>query len=70
MGSLGQKLKMAKTFEKPFCKSIKIVLCKQPLEKTPNIREMRQALKSGYLENAIAHAKAIAFAKWLGWVKN
>ena len=42
MVSLGQKLKMPKTCEKPFYKNIKVVLCKKPLEKTSNIREMRQ----------------------------
>ena len=37
-----QKLKMPKTCEKPFYKNSKVVLCKKPFEKTPNIREMRQ----------------------------
>ena len=41
MVSLGQKLKMPKTCEKLFYKNIKVVLCKIPLEKAPNIREMR-----------------------------
>ena len=27
-------------------------------------------LKTGHLAKAIAHAKAIAFAKWSVWVKN
>ena len=40
MVSLGQKLKMPKTFKKSFCRNIRLVLCKKPLEKTPNIREM------------------------------
>ena len=70
MVSLGQKLKMSKTCEKPFYKNIRVVLCKKPLEKTPNIREMRSTLKIGHLAKAIAHAKAIAFAKWSVWVKN
>ena len=48
--SLGQKLKMPKTCEKPFCKNIKVVLCKKPLEKTPNIQEMRQVWKSAILQ--------------------
>ena len=69
MVSLGQKLKMPKTCEKRFYKNIRVVLCKKPLEKTPNIREMR-ILKIGHLAKAIAHAKAIAFAKWSVWVKN
>ena len=50
MVSLGQKLKMPKTCEKPFYKNIKVVLCKKPLEKTPNIREVRQVLKSAILQ--------------------
>ena len=40
MVRLGQKLKMPKTCEKPFYNSITVVLCKKPLEKTPNIGEM------------------------------
>ena len=41
MVSLGQKLKIPKTCEKRFYKNIGVVLCKKPLQKTPNIREMR-----------------------------
>ena len=66
MLSLGQKLKMPKSCEKPFFKNITVVLCKKPLEKTPN----ETILKMGYLPKTIAHAKAIAFAKWSVWVKN
>ena len=50
MVSLGQKLKMSKTCEKPFWKNIGFVLRKKPLEKTPNIREMRQFWKSAILQ--------------------
>ena len=42
MVTLGQKLKMPKRCEKPSYKIIRVVLCKKPHEKTPNIREMRQ----------------------------
>ena len=42
MVSMGQKLKMPKTCEKQFNKNIRIVMCKTPLEKTPNIRERRR----------------------------
>ena len=42
MVSLGQKFKMPKPREKPFYKAIKTVLCKKPLEKTPNSREIRR----------------------------
>ena len=61
MVSLGQKLKMPKTCEKPFYKNIKVVLCKKPLEKTPNIREMRQVWKSAI--KGYSPCKAIAFCK-------
>ena len=50
MVSLGQKLKMPKTCEKPFYKNIKVVHCKKQVEKAPNFRDMRQLLKSVILE--------------------
>ena len=50
MVSLGQKLKMPKTCENPFCKNMTVVLCKKPLQKTTNIREMRQFWKSAILQ--------------------
>ena len=42
MVSFGQKLKMPKTYEKPFYNNSTVVLCKKRIEKTPNIGEMRQ----------------------------
>ena len=39
--TLGQKLKFQKTCQNPFYKSFTVVLCKKPLQKTLNIREMR-----------------------------
>ena len=42
MRSLGQKLKLPKRYEKRFFNNVRVVLCKKPLEKTPNIREMRE----------------------------
>ena len=39
--TLAQKLKFQKTFQNPFYKSFRVVLCKNPLQKTLNIREMR-----------------------------
>ena len=38
--SLAQKFKCPETCEKRFYKHVRVVLCKKPLEKTPNIREM------------------------------
>ena len=39
--TLAQELKFQKTCQNPFYKSFTVVLCKKPLQKTPNIREMR-----------------------------
>ena len=47
---LSQKFKIPKTCKKPFCKNIRVVLCKKPLEKAPNIREMRRLWKLAILQ--------------------
>ena len=39
--TLAQKLKFQKTCQNPFYKSFRVVLCKNPLQKTLNIQEMR-----------------------------
>ena len=39
--TLAQKLKFQKTCQNAFYKSFGVVLCKKPLQKTLNIREMR-----------------------------
>ena len=39
--TLAQELKFQKPCQNPFYKSFTVVLCKKPLQKTPNIREMR-----------------------------
>ena len=49
-GIVGQKIKMPNTCEKQFCKNIRVVLCKKPLGKTANIREMRRFWKSAILQ--------------------
>ena len=69
MISLGEKLKIPKTCEKPFQRIIKVVLCKKPLKK-PKYSRNERILKIGHLAKAIAHPKAITFAKWAVWVKN
>ena len=51
MLSLGQKLKMTKTCKKRFFKNVTVVPCKKPLQKIPNIREIRQFLKSAILQS-------------------
>ena len=62
--SLGQKLKMPKTWGKRFCKNIRVVLCKKTARKNTKYSRNETILKIGHL------AKAIAFLKWSFWVKN
>ena len=61
---------MPKTFQKPLYKNIKVVLRKKPLEKNTKYWRNETILKIGHLAKAIAHAKAVAFAKCSVWVKN
>ena len=39
--TLAQKLKFQKSCQNPLYKSFRVVLCKKPLQKTLNIREMK-----------------------------
>ena len=48
--TLSQKLKFQKRCQNPFYKSFRVVLCKKPLEKTINIREMRPFWKSAIMQ--------------------
>ena len=50
MLTLGQKLKFKKTCQNSFYKSFRVVLCKKPLKKTLNVREMRAFLKSSIMQ--------------------
>ena len=59
MVSLGQKLKMQKTCEKPFYKKIRVVLQERRAKNTQDSRN-EKILKIGHLAKAIAHPKAIA----------
>ena len=45
MVSLGQKLKIPKRWENRYYDHIKLVVCKKPLQKTPNIRKNDSILK-------------------------
>ena len=44
--TLGQKWKFQKKSQNPFFKSFRVVLCKKPLDETPNIGEIRPFWKS------------------------
>ena len=63
MLSVGQKIIILKTCQKPFYKNITVVLYRKLLKKTPKISRNKTIL-------AIAHAKAIPFAKFSVWMKN
>ena len=68
MVSLAQKLKWPKTSEKRFCKHVRVVLCKKPLEKSPNIQ------KWDHFENwpsskAYRLCKMVSLAQKLTWPK-
>ena len=45
MATLGETLKLPKTYGKQLCDHITVVLCKKSLEKTPNIWKMRRFWK-------------------------
>ena len=70
MVGFGQILKMPKTCEKPFYKNIRNIVCKKNAQKNTKYSRNPTILKIGHLAKGIAHAKAIAFAKWSVWVKN
>ena len=58
----GSEIKNAKRLAaKQFYKKIKVVLCKEPLQKTLNNQERTTILKIDHLAKAKAHAKAIDF---------
>ena len=48
--TLGQKLQFQKICYNPFYKSCRVVLCRKPLEKTPNIWEMRPFWNSAFIQ--------------------
>ena len=69
MVSLGQKLKFTKTCEKRFFNHIRVVLCKKPLEKTPNIGKMRRFSKSAIVQR-LQTWKNSQFASKIKMIKN
>ena len=61
---------MPKTCAKQFYKNIRVFPCKKTAPKNVKYSRNETVLKIGHLAKAIAHAKAIAFAKWSIWAKN
>ena len=70
MVSWGQKFKMPKTCKKQIYKNSRVVLSKNTSRKNTKYSTNETILKIGHVAKAIAHAEAIAFAKWSVWVKN
>ena len=69
MVSLGHKLKMLKRCKKRLFNHIRGVVCQEARKNTKYMRN-ETCLKSSNLSKAIAHVKAIGFAKWSVWVTN
>ena len=67
--TLAQKLKFQKTCQNPFYKSFTVVLCKKPLQKTPNIREMRAFSKSAIMQRLYSPCKILNLAQKLKFQK-
>ena len=68
--SLDQKLKWPKTCAKRLYYKTKVVLCKKPLERKTKYSRNETILKIGHLAKTIAHAKAVAIAKYSVSVKD
>ena len=68
--ALGQKLKLQKTCQNPFYKSFTVVLCKKPLQKTPNIREIRAFSKSAIMQRIYSPCKILTLGQKLKFQKN
>ena len=68
MDTLGQKLKTPKICKNPFY-TLKLFVQKTARKNTKYSRN-KTSLKIGHLAKVMAHAKAIAFAKWSLWVKS
>ena len=68
--TLAQKLKFQKTCQNPFYKSFRVVLCKKTATKNTKYLRNESILNIGHVAKGMAHAKAIAFAKWLFGVKS
>ena len=68
MVSLGPKPQMPKTCENHFTRTARL-FCAKNGSKNNKYWRNKTILKIGHLAKDIAHAQAIAFAKWSVWVK-
>ena len=66
----GSKIKNAKNMRKTILQEHKSCCVQKTTQKDIKYSRDETIFKIGHLAKAIAHAKAIAFAKWSFWVKN
>ena len=63
-------LKCQKHSKNHFTRTLDVSCAKNRSKKKTKCSKNETILKIGHLAKAIAHGKAIAFAKWSVWVKN
>ena len=61
--TLDQKLKFQKTYQNPFYKSFRVVLCKKTASKTTKYSRNETILKIGHYPKAISPCKMLTFAQ-------
>jgi len=69
-GQFRSKIKNGKNMPKTILQDYKSCSVQKTARKNTKYSRNETILKIGHLAKAIAHAKAIAFAKWSVWVKN
>ena len=69
-GQFGSKIKNPKNMLKTILQEHWSCCVQKTVRKNIKYSRNETILKIGHLTKAIAHAKAIAFAKWSVWVKN
>ena len=69
-GQFGSKIKNPKNMLKTMLQDHRKCCVQKTVRKNIKYSINETILKIGHLTKAIAHAKAIAFAKWSVWVKN
>ena len=69
-GQFGSEVKNVKNMRKIFIKEHLSCSVKKTARNNKKYSRNERILKMGHLAKPIAHAKAIAFAKWSVWVKN
>ena len=69
-GQPGSNFKNSKNMQKTILQEQWTCSVQKTARENAKYSRNEKILKIGHFAKAIAHAKAIAFAKWLVWVKN